>query len=347
VTGRSGIAFDEVEPWRMVATELEAIHRARVNLDGRELGLLVEAEECGVYRMLGYPTMAAYMIARLDCTRHTANEKLRVAYELIDLPLIDAEVRAGTLSWAKVRELTRVVTEETEEAWLDAIDGKDSNQVQQMVKGLKKGSLPADRPDPDLVTEWVGLEVPARIAAMWRQMRIALDDEAGRRLSDAELCEEIAKRATAEVTAPGEVPRPGVQIAITTCRQCKQAHQVGPGVEYAISVSDYERALCDAVFIGDLEADDPQPNRTSIPQATRRKVLVRDRFCCTVPGCTSKRFLVPHHIKHREHGGDNKSSNITTLCDGHHKLLHDGIIAVRGKAPDRLVFTLPAGPDGT
>jgi hypothetical protein len=249
------------------------------------------------------------------------------------------------MSWASVRELTRVATAETEERWLDAIEDKRAAQVQKMVKGLKKGALPGDRQDPKLMTEWVGLEVPAAVAAMWRQMRIALDDEAGRRLTDAELCEEIAKRATTEVRAPGEVPRPGVQIAITTCRQCKQAHQVGPGVENAISVSDYERALCDSVFIGDLESDEVTRNRTAIPHATRRKVLMRDMFACTVPGCTSRRFLRLHHIKHREHGGDNCSSNITALCDAHHKMLHDGIIAVRGVAPDRLVFTLPANPD--
>jgi hypothetical protein len=216
-----------------------------------------------------------------------------------------------------------------------------------MVKGHRKGSLPSDEPDPSIVLEWIGFEVPPHIATMWRQLRIRLDDEAGRHSSDAELAEEIAKRALMPVLADGEVPKPAYQIAITTCRACKKAKQVGPGVEYAISPNDYERALCDSVFIGDLDAEEPTPNVTSIPHATRRKVFVRDHFACTVPGCTSRRFLRPHHVVHREYGGSNAASNLTLLCDGHHKLLHDGVIALRGSAPDALVFTMPLGPGGT
>ncbi|MBA3463032.1 MAG: DUF222 domain-containing protein [Deltaproteobacteria bacterium] len=329
------------EPWREVAAELKAIARAKAKLDARELWLLREAEECGVYRRLGFPTMQAYMIAELDCSRHTANEKLRVAYELIELPLIDTELRAGALSWTKVREITRVATAETEEAWLSAIEGKDSSRVQQMVKGHRKGALPSDRPDPALVDEWVGLNVTAPLAAVWRQMRTLLDDEAGKHLSDDEAAEEIAKRVLMPMPGPGEVPKPQTQVSISTCRGCKQAFRIAPGVELVLRVNDYELALCDSVFIGDLESDDVTPSRTRIPHATRRKVFTRDHFACTVPGCTSRRFLRLHHLRHCEYGGCNLASNLITLCDGHHRLLHEGVIAIRGTAPDALVFTLP------
>jgi hypothetical protein len=76
-------------------------------------------------------------------------------------------------------------------------------------------------------------------------------------------------------------------------------------------------------------------------------VFTRDHFACVVPGCTSKRFLRLHHLRHREYGGSNLASNLVTLCDGHHRLLHDGVIAIGGTAPDALVFTLPSTPDGT
>ncbi len=81
-------------------------------LDARELDLLLEAEETRLFRRLGHPTMAAYMVAELECSRHTANEKLRAAHELIDLPAIAGGFRAGALIWTKVRELTRVATAE-------------------------------------------------------------------------------------------------------------------------------------------------------------------------------------------------------------------------------------------
>jgi hypothetical protein len=332
------------ESWRELHRKLKDNHAQRNRLDARELGLLFDAEETGMYRRLGYPTMPAYMMAELDCTRHTANEKLRVARELIDLPLIQQELETGSLSWTKVRELTRVATPETEEQWLDAAEGKDSSQVQQMVKGFRKGTLPTDRPDPSIVLEWIGLELPPHIAGLWRQMRIALDDEAGKHLSDAEVAEIVAKRALMPQAIVDTPSKPAFQIAISTCRVCKRAQQVGPGVETELPPSAIERALCDADFVGDLEDDEPTRLKSAIPAPTRRKVFIRDRFACTVPGCTSRRFLEAHHIKPRAKGGSHEPWNLTLLCDGHHKLLHDGVIAIAGRAPDALVFG-PVGDD--
>ena len=324
--------------------KLKGIGVNRCKLDALELELLFDAEDTRMFRCFGYPTMQAYMVAELDCTMHTANEKLRVAREMLDLPSMMDELRAGRLNWTKVRELTRVVTEETEDEWLDAIEGKTSTQVQQTVKGHKKGARPGDRPDPSIVKEWIGLEVTPQIAAMWRQVRIALDDAAGRHLTDDELAEQICKRVLTP-EAPVDAPsKPAFQIAVTTCRICKHAQQVGPGVENEISESALDRALCDAVFVGDLEDDEPTRARSTIPYPTRRKVLIRDRFACVVPGCTSKRFLEVHHLRRRADGGGHEPWNLLVLCDCHHKGLHDGVISISGRAPDQLVFDTPLSP---
>jgi 5-methylcytosine-specific restriction endonuclease McrA len=61
-----------------------------------------------------------------------------------------------------------------------------------------------------------------------------------------------------------------------------------------------------------------------------------------VPGCGACRFIDVHHIRHREHGGAHELANLVLLCSGHHKQLHDGIIEIRGRAPDALVFELPS-----
>jgi Domain of unknown function (DUF222) len=244
------------EAWMELHAALQGIGVKRAKLDARELELLLEAEETRLFRRLGHPTMAAYMVAELECARHTANEKLRVAHELIDLPEIARRFRAGALSWTKVRELTRVATADTEDEWLEAIRDVDGSQVQQMVKGFAKGARPTDRRDPDLIEELIGLRVPPVIEALWRQMRVAMDGEAGRRLGDAELAEQLCKRALMPAAENGHT-RPLFQIAVTTCRVCKCAEQVGPGVVNEINAAAFERALCDAVFVGDLERRAP------------------------------------------------------------------------------------------
>ncbi len=334
------------EAWEDLHGELKGLGVRRSQLDARELDLLLEAEDTGLFRRMGYPTMQGYMVGELECSRHTANEKLRVARELIDVPSIAEEFHAGALSWTVVRELTRVTTPETEDVWLDAIHGKTSTEVQQMVKGYTKGSKPTDRPDPSIVEEWVCFKVTPQIAAMFRQVRIALDDEAGRHLTDNERAEEICKRVLMPAAAPEKPSPPVFQIAITTCRFCKMAEQIGPGVANEIGASVLERALCDCVSIGDLEDDSPTPLTASIPAATRRKVFVRDRFECAFPGCTSARNLEVHHVKHREAGGSHELANLTVLCGGHHAAHHDRVIRISGRAPD-LVFErlVPRGTD--
>jgi Holliday junction resolvasome RuvABC DNA-binding subunit len=40
----------------------------------------------------------------------------------------------------------------------------------------------------------------------------------------------------------------------------------------------------------------------------------------------------------REAGGDHEPANLTLLCDGHHRLHHEGKLAITGKAPHQLMF---------
>jgi 5-methylcytosine-specific restriction endonuclease McrA len=73
-------------------------------------------------------------------------------------------------------------------------------------------------------------------------------------------------------------------------------------------------------------------------------VFIRDRFACVVPRCTSKRFLEVHHVKRRADGGGHEPWNLMVLSDCHHKQHHEGVISIRGRAPDQLVFETPLSP---
>ena len=37
-------------------------------------------------------------------------------------------------------------------------------------------------------------------------------------------------------------------------------------------------------------------------------------------------------------GGDHDPANLIVLCAGHHRLLHDGMVSITGRAPDELLF---------
>ncbi|MBW1688816.1 MAG: HNH endonuclease [Deltaproteobacteria bacterium] len=72
--------------------------------------------------------------------------------------------------------------------------------------------------------------------------------------------------------------------------------------------------------------------------------FTRDAFRCTVPGCTARRNLQSHHIHFRSARGPDVAWNRTTLCAvHHHRGVHAGSLALRGRAPDGLVYSLGVG----
>ncbi|MDQ3339554.1 MAG: hypothetical protein M4D80_30685 [Myxococcota bacterium] len=137
--------------WKALHHRLRSIAKRRVALEAEEATWLIEAEETRLYRRLGYTTMVEYMERELFWGPHAASERLRVARELRELPLIAELFAGGELCFSAVRELTRVATPATEEAFLRNAQGKTAHQIQQQVTGLPRGARPDDRPNPQLI----------------------------------------------------------------------------------------------------------------------------------------------------------------------------------------------------
>ena len=321
-----------VEYCRILHERLTARAKQRIALEAEEARDLVYAEEAGLWRHFGYVSMLEYMERALHYGPHAAKERLRVASELFELPRLAEKFRAGELPYSVVREVTRVAVPDNEEAWLASTEGKTAREVERMVSGLAKGADPDARPDPRLVRHRIVLEVDGEHYAKWRAMRTACDDERGERLSDDDLVDVL-------VRAPGgDGTSAPCMHAVTTCRICKQSTLVAGGMETPLGENARDRLRCDAVEVGDLEREDGSRMASDIPSATRRRVFIRDRFACAVPGCRAGRNLDLHHVIWRTRGGTHAMSNLVTLCSGHHGQVHDGLLELTGVAPDRLVF---------
>jgi hypothetical protein len=266
--------------------------------------------------------------------------RIRVTEALDVLPAIEQALATGELSYSAVRELTRIATAKTEEAWLDACEGKNQREIEELVAEREHGDAPTDDPKPDVRPQRVSMMLRPAVGAALRSARQAIEAARGERIDDSELIEELCRgylvgtpekeRGTAD--GAGGAPRgPRAQIAITTCETCSQAWQHAAGRKIAISEAEYETAACDARFIGAL--DKPDRAKNAVPPATERAVRQRDGYRCTVPGCRSARFLHVHHIVWRSRCGGHEMENLTTLCGGHHGAVHRGEIVIMGKAP--------------
>jgi hypothetical protein len=337
--GVTSTAFERSEPWRDLDRQLRSIAKTRAALDAEELALIREAVRVQLWRPLGMTSMREYLERRMGYGPQVAAERLRVADALVALPAIEHALETGELSYSAVRELTRIATCKTDEEWVEACRGKILRQIEELVAEREPGDAPTSEPKPDLRARPVTIMLPPAERALLREARKRAEAERGERLDDGELIRALCTRYLDDApAAEGKPSRPRHQVAITVCPSCKQGWQNGAGREIAIRDTDVERAMCDAEIIS---VDTPTRTTRTIPPNTRKAVLARDHYRCTVPGCRATQNLDVHHLIHLAHGGTHETTNLTTLCDGHHAAHHDGRIVIRGPAPI-ITVTWPA-----
>lgn len=327
----AGVVGDVEVEWKVIDRALRNIAAQRCGLDVEEARWLRKAERRKVWSRLGFVSALEYLEAVFGYGPRVAVERMRVAIALGELPAIECALAQGHVTYSAARELTRIATTETEVEWLDATRGLNLRCIEQLVAGRKKGDRPEDRADPELANRVVRFELPPAVFALLRQAQQVIEQERGEKLDDAALIEALARSAIDG--AAGTSSKPAHQVAVTVCTECKRGWQHGAGARVELPAAAIERAMCDAQLV-----DEDGEITHSIPQATRRKVMIRDEHRCRVPGCRSAQNLDVHHIVHREHGGDHDPANLIVLCSGHHISHHDGALGIRGRAPDQLVF---------
>jgi hypothetical protein len=173
------------------------------------------------------------------------------------------------------------------------------------------------------------LKYPPHVEAILRQCRAKLESDMGERVAEHEVLEAMGLAFLRG--DPSTSKRAPTQIAISMCPSCKVARQNGAGVAIAIAPATFERAACDAQWLGNVDGERARAVQDVTP-ATRKLVFARDKHRCRVPGCRSARNIEIHHIVHREHGGSHEPSNVVCLCAGHHDAHHSGRLIIRGTA---------------
>jgi hypothetical protein len=309
--------------------------RRRSALDAAESFDLVRAEQLKIYAVQGFATHYEYMERRLGYRPHTARERMRVARALVALPETSAGLASGALTYSAVRELTRVVTAETERDWLAAAKGLVTHQIENLVANHRPGDRPEDPTDPDLRTRMVRLELPPEVFALWREARLVVATERGAEVTDADFVESLCRGAISPGSGAAGPPH---QIAYKQCTDCRRVTQNGAGREVDVSPAVFERASCDARDLGNLDAPAPERATTTVTPRLREQVFARDQNSCRVPGCRSARNLEVHHVIEQAQGGCHELWNLALICSGHHAAIHTGMLTMHGRAPWGLQF---------
>lgn len=308
------------------------------------------------------PDLACELAVVLRISAHEANERLRIARALQELPEIARAHRDGRLSRDQLRWVTRFATSETDRAWAERAPGMRPFSLRLEFLRQRRISRRAARRDHEareLHTAWDEekrfFEMNGRWAAeQGVAVESALQQAAERIQSDPDADDPpAARRADALeslVTSSGATPAPATIVvhadaeALSGATEGRHLAETSAGVQ--VGADTVRRIACDAKVLVALERRGrPVALRSGGRLVSQHQMnLLRHRdLACTFPGCGSTWFLHAHHIEHWADGGETSLENLTLICGPHHRRLHDGKWTIRGRPPDGLEFVSGSG----
>jgi hypothetical protein len=342
------------------------IHTLCTHINAATYELLVmirEFDERAGWLQWTFKSCAEWLAWRCDLSMTTAREKVRVAHALKTLPAISESFASGELSYAKVRELTRVADLENEQALLDFALRTTATNVADRCRELRNGGP-------------LSTDTAARAFAN-RSLRIRRDQGRGMMTITVDLpmdSGELVEKALDKARDDESPVAPDLENASWSARQADafvnmakaslsgeantsthlvtihvdQTALAGEGGRAGLPIESVKRLCCDshAIVIGeDSEGQPLSIGRKSrvIPKAIERAVRSRDRDCCTFPGCSNSRFLHCHHVEHWSNGGETAVDNLLLLCARHHTLVHEGGFRIEKDYADKWCFVKPDG----
>ena len=273
-----------------------------------------------------------------------------MAHALLALPKIRSAFAEGSVSYSKVRAMTRVATPENEELLLNIARHGTAYHVERFVsqyrrdEKLRDPAFVENRHEAREVTYHYdadgNLVIQARIPAeqgevVLKALERAMDvhpkggpsaetseEPAAARRADA-LCEMAECYLNHPENAGTTSDRYQVVVHVST--ETEAAHlENGP----CVSAETSARLSCDCCVTTLKEDASGEPldigrRSRTIPAPMRRALIARDGGC-RFPGCTRYRFCDGHHIKHWRDGGETSLDNLVLLCRHHHRLVHEG-----------------------
>jgi hypothetical protein len=312
--------------------------------------LLIELQQEGLFRPLGYDSVEEYATVVLDLPVRQTRDLVRIGRALPNLPRLAAVLRAGALDWTKARELVRVATAETELDWITRARTVTSRVLEAQVAASSRGDAPPAegtvRADPwrMFTTRMESADfdtVRAALAALRAHLGASAEE-----LDDGALLAVLARTYLGDTDGDDQRPITAerFRIVIQCCPTCQDRHLPNPGgPDAAVSDTIAAEAACDAEVV-EMRPGPKQGHVTrTIPPAVRRIVMARAGWHCEVPYCRNRLWLDVHHIHQRSDGGDHDPRGLVCLCDGHHRAVHAGHLGIERRTDGAVVVSRADG----
>jgi len=326
---------DEIET---LDAEIAAFFAEAFSLTARALQKLAEFDRREYWAALGYQSCAHWLNFRIGISLGAAREHVRVARALEVLPETSAKFSAGTLSFSKVRALTRIANADTDGELAAMAGHMTASQVEKVVRGCRRiGAEQAKQQLQDRSVQ-VGFDdegmffmrvrlLPDEGARLMQSLDTAMPDDCSRSVEQRRA--DALMALGSEQTATELIVHVEAQVEAQPVARQQDLHHIETPHGGRVSVSEptARRLGCDASVLEmthDAEGGVASVGRRTrkIPAGMRRALCERDRGC-RFPGCSNRR-VDNHHVKHWQDGGETGVANLLQLCRWHHQRVHEG-----------------------
>ena len=348
--------------------------------EARLLAYVGELDRREAWAAWGVLSCAHWLSWRLGMGLKPAQQRVRVARALRDLPVTAAAFAAGELSYCQVRAITRVATADDETTFVELARCATGAQLERLARGLRRARrIAEDAADPlgaqhrmrttvrydDDGSLVLVVRAPAEqgavLLAAFEAVRADLDERACAQAESADAGEapDSAARIDGQNGRPAKPPRATLADGLVhLARHYLESKSEGKRRRRRVSRADLQvqldplsrwGRLADGEFLPPavterlLTAHDTG-RRTRHPTPGLRALLgTLEGERCRFPGCTRRRRLHAHHVQHWEHGGRTDLANLLLLCSRHHTVVHRDGYQLSLHADRRLVVRTAEG----
>lgn len=349
-----------------ISQQLDAPVRALAAAQTQLLRDLAELDRSEAWKAEGYGSMDQWLVARYGFGKRTAVSYVKTAQQLASEPEIADLLARGAISFDQARAMCRLSDTDDDTA-PEEIRHKTADQIHRQALRQEKMNLD----DAVRAHRWRYLRWDWSTDRHVLHLRGSLPHDQGavlvkaldrliRRMPpipedsiydsyETYAADAIHQLASMRLGADRDADRATVVAHVDAVELVDPASDAvavldgGP----AIPVEMVRRLACD----GRIEwvAEDASGSAVGIGRASRqipawlaRQVKRRDHGC-RFPGCDRTRWVHIHHLVHWAHGGPTDLDNLITLCDYHHRMVHECGWTISGGPGGDVVFVRPVG----
>ena len=258
------------------------------------LGLIANARG---YLYFQCPSLRQYAISKWELPEYTAADMVTVARKSLEIPELLSALQRGQTSLSKLRRICSVITPADKTEWLDLAEKGTNREIEKAVAAARPQPV-----DESLNYKDEGLS----------ELRVGLNEETRKNL---ERIRDLLSQKKGRAVTLSECLEQMTKIVLEKIDPIKKA-------ERAMKRSTVKREK-----LGTCQVRRFTRPRRKLPARVEHAVNLRDQVQCAHVDhqgrrCPNRRWLHRHHLKPVSMGGDDSAENLTSLCSGHHRLVH-------------------------